>query len=132
MLIKKMNKNIKDTKPQDLKKETLLKFLSVEKENDDNYQQLKKFAISDGGNYNKKEIQERIDDILTTIAIELERREGFIEIKEKEYDWFSEYSIDIKIIKCPYCNTCFEVSKYLSKCPICDLNLRRYFIYLLK
>ena len=127
-----MNKKINNDRPQDFKKEELLKFLSLDGNYDSKkYNEIKNFITSDGRDYTEEEISERVEKVVITAAVEIERRKGYIEVSDN-YDWLNDYEIEVKVIECPYCQTLFENSGNISKCPICSLDLRKYYIYLMR
>jgi len=83
-------------------------------------------ALSDGGKYTEKEIEDRVNIIIINACVEILRRKGFVKILEKKkYGWLSsDYKLKLIKMECPFCNKVWEIrKKETGKCPFCGADL---------
>jgi len=114
-------KTLKAPSPQNTKDEVLRE---IANETSKGYEYAILIALSDGKAYTKKEIADRVVKIIITAACEISRREGLMKVS-KNFNWLTNWRVRLEKMKCPNCNTVWELSKVKESrnCPVCGLDL---------
>ena len=81
-------------------------------------------SMGDCKTYTEKEIKERVGEMQIVVGIELCRRDGLLEVS-KNFNWFTNWKAKAVKMKCPNCNTVWELGKVWKQknCPVCGLDL---------
>lgn len=108
-------------KPKDIKTEVLTEIANETKKGLE-YGIL--LSLSDKKTRTQKEIQQLLEKITIVAAIELNRRDGLMEVS-KNFDWFTNWKVKQKAMICPSCGHRWVVKMKIEfgKCPNCGIDI---------
>jgi|SRR3990167_4102167 len=107
-------------KPQDIKLETLKEIANSTKKG---LEAAILLSLADKKSRTKKEIEQLVEKITLTAAVEFHRREGNLEVSD-DFDWFTNWTAKQNKMVCPNCENKWMIKKEeKGKCPKCGIDL---------
>lgn len=107
-------------KPKDIKQEILTEIANGTQKGLENAILI---SLSDKKRRTEKEIQTLIERISIVAAIEINRRNGLLEVS-KNFDWFTNWEVKQKAMICPSCSHKWRIKKEeKGHCPKCGIDI---------